>query len=390
MKQKCLWVLPKSIFPIRDGARVANYSLLKSLSPFLSELEIAVFNESPDEVNDKEKYLYEFRLKDIHFFNRKSFRNNFNKFFYYISKFFVGPLLPATTSYFQTGNLNHLLDKNNYDIIVFDCMHPFAGFTKKNGHKIIYRAHNVEQDLWFMAAKKTFNPILKIIIYWQGLLVARLENKLLDTAHVVWTLSKEDKLRFLQLRPHLKIELIPVGMEFQMRERRTFSNKIRLLFLGKLDWPPNREGLRWFLEEVWPFLDKTKFELNIVGSGNADWIKKYLNDKNIKFLGFVNDLNEIYQTMDISIVPVHFGSGTRIKVLECVSRGMPLLSTAMGVQGSDLSPYDYFHAESAQEWIDSLLTLNLEQAEIKSKATFYKYSKIYSNNQIAELAIRSI
>jgi glycosyltransferase involved in cell wall biosynthesis len=390
MKQKCLWVLPKSIFPIRDGARVANYSLLKSLSPFFLELKIAVFNEVPNEIKDKEKYLYEFHASDVKFFNRKFFSNNFKKLFFYLSKFFVNPLLPATTSYFQSDKLNLLLDENKFDVVVFDCLHPFAGLKKNNGVKIVYRAHNVEQDLWFMAAKKTFNPILKIVLYWQGQLVARLENNLLDTAHVVWTLSKDDKTRFLQLRPNLKIELIPVGMEFQMRKGRKISNKIQLLFLGKLDWPPNRDGLKWFLKEVWPFIDIDKFELNIVGSGNADWINKYLNEKNIKFLGFVKDLNEIFQTMDISIVPVHFGSGTRIKVLECVSKGMPLLSTSMGVQGSDLTPLDYYRAETAQDWINSLATLNLEEAEKKSKTAFDKFSKIFSNNQVAELAIRSL
>jgi hypothetical protein len=390
MKKKCLWVLPKSIFPIRDGARVANFSLLKLISPYFSTLEIVVFNEVASESKDKDKYLSEFNASDIKFFKRKFFKGNLKKVLFYLYKFLKDPFLPATTSYFQTDKLNQLVNENKFDVILFDCLHPFAGLSNANGAKIIYRAHNVEQDLWFMAIKKTSDPILKLILYWQGTLVAKLENKLLDVAHVVWTLSKEDKARFLQLRPDLNIELIPVGMQFQMRTKKKNSEKIQLLFLGKLDWPPNRDGLKWFLEEVWPFVDKNKYELNIVGSGNADWLNKFLKVVGINFLGFVKDLNEIYETMDISIVPVQFGSGTRIKVLECVSKGMPLLSTSLGVQGSDLISDDYLNAESAIDWIKALETLDLTLAEKKSKSTFDKFEKLFSNSQIAERAISSL
>jgi hypothetical protein len=62
----------------------------------------------------------------------------------------------------------------------------------------------------------------------------------------------------------------------------------------------------------------------------------------------------------------------------------------MGVQGSDLAFDDYLQAESAQDWIKSLETLNLEMAEKISKSSFDKFSKIFSNSQIAERAISSL
>jgi len=390
MKNKCLWVLPKNIFPICDGARVANYALLKSMAKQFSSVDVAVFNELVSEAQDGEKYKSELAVDEVFFLNRASFTNKISKYLYYFWHFIKSPHLPVTTSYFQTNDLDKLIKLKQYDVIVFDCLHPFTGLSAESEAKIIYRAHNVEQDLWTSAIQNSKNPLKQMAFFWQGKLIEKLENKLLKAAHAIWAISSEDKTRFLTLDPYLKIELVPVSVEFKSREIKKIKNKTQLLFLGKLDWPPNKEGLTWFLEEIWPFVDKNKFELNIVGSGNGDWCKKYIPSTGLNFLGFIPDLQEIYNTMDISLVPVHFGSGTRIKVLECVAKNMPMLSTAMGVQGSGLGLEDYCHAETKIEWIAFFQNFNLELAQKKAENSFLKLSLQYSPAQVAERAIKSL
>src|SRR5262249_39061624 len=141
---------------------------------------------------------------------------------------------------------------------------------------------------------------------------------------------------------------------------------LTLLFLGRLDWPPNQEGLVWFLKEVWPEVVKgrTDLKLLIAGSGNSEFLKPFLSVDFLTFLGRVESVKELYRKVSLSLVPIFYGSGTRVKVIEACSYGRACLSTALGVEGTGLeSGISYLRAETAQEWIEMLRSLRSENVE---------------------------
>lgn len=108
----------------------------------------------------------------------------------------------------------------------------------------------------------------------------------------------------------------------------TESNIVRnnktILFVGDLQFPPNREGLDRFLAKVWPHVrDRVRgAELWIVGRG-LDTSKKdeWSSQSGVTVLGFVDDLKKIYMATAFTVVPVYFGGGTKIKVLESLAYG---------------------------------------------------------------------
>lgn len=398
--KRCLWVVPKGIFPVRDGARVANLALLKSVRPHFNELDIMLFNEEDSDELHLSDYNKEFNPTNVYFFKKASAPGKLEKLLFLGTSFLKSPGLPVTTGYFLTSKLkrevSQVLTHRAYDLVVFDGLHPYTTFKDIPAFKntqVVYRAHNVEGDLWSTAASKTNNAIISKLLLWQGQKMSALESSLIKRAKKVWCIAPEDLKRFEDLNPKEKekLSLIPVGLDFKKIEEKNDINEaspLKLLFLGKMDWAPNKDGLKWFLEEVWPKVDQKKLELHIVGSGDSGWGTELFKQPGVKFFGFVKDLDAVYRDCDYSIIPIRYGSGTRIKVIESISKGMPIVATDMGVQGSGLN--DYFKAETKEEWISTLNKLDRQMGKAMAAAAFKELESVYSPKAIGAKAFDSV
>ena len=310
------------------------------------------------------------------------------------------PGLPASVGGFASKKdikyINENILINNYELIVFDGLHPYSAFKdflNKFPTDVIYRAHNVENNLWISASLQSKGFILSKLLSWQSRKMKKFELDLINRARKVWNISEDDLKIFgsYSIDFFNKLVFVPVGFDFYTKKDKDIdfnSEPIKLLFIGKLDWAPNIDGLKWFLENVWPFINIQKIELVIGGSGNASWGKELFKLPGVKFLGFVQDLDDIYSEIDFSIIPIRFGSGTRIKVLESVSRGVPVISTHMGIQGSGLK--DYIWAENSADWIKTLSSLNISQGSLIAKAATLDMEKCYSPEAIGMNAYHSL
>ena len=103
-----------------------------------------------------------------------------------------------------------------------------------------------------------------------------------------------------------------------------------------MDYSPNIHGLLWFYEAVWPGLKSTidGIQLTIIGrNGNDPRYTSLKEDTRINFVGEVEDVTPYYEEHNIAIVPLLEGSGTRLKILEAMAFGNPVISTAIGAAG---------------------------------------------------------
>lgn len=387
--KKILWVLPKNTFPVNDGAKKANYSLLSSLSK-LNKVDILVFNEFE---NNEAEYRQHFNLDKIFFIPRKKYNSFVHKLLVLGLQFIRHPFLPLTASFFAEESVKKQIStilKNQYEYIIFDGLHPYLGFMEFELPKIIYRAHNVESDLWFTKSKKTNNFLLSGLLNWQGNKIKKLELRLLNFSHKVWTIANEDKNVFSQNISFNKMININVGLDFEVNYLSKENVKNTFMFLGKLDWEPNKDGLLWFLTSIWPNVDKSKSVLKIAGSGQLGILAEHIKQEGIEFLGLIKDINEIYSISDCSIVPIQYGSGTRIKVIESVSKLVPIISSDMGVQGSGLDKEHYFHAQSEKEWIEIINGFDKKLGVEKATRAKEILQPLYDSNLIAKKALATL
>jgi glycosyltransferase involved in cell wall biosynthesis len=168
------------------------------------------------------------------------------------------------------------------------------------------------------------------------------------------------------------LHVTPIGMPAGERgSDGYFPSRANLLFLGKMDWPPNRDGLKWFLDEVWPEARAARADLGltIAGAGQADWLKPYLAHPGVTFLGRVPALDPVYREAAACLVPIFYGSGTRVKAIEAGTYARACLGTALGVEGIGYSEGEsYLRAESREDWLRQLRELDLPRARAVGQA----------------------
>ncbi|HNW06817.1 MAG: glycosyltransferase [Verrucomicrobia bacterium] len=149
----------------------------------------------------------------------------------------------------------------------------------------------------------------------------------------------EDDRRLLESCSGIKGFSIPNGVDtkrFQLARASQRERTQQLLFCGSLTYAPNFEGLSWFAGEVWPTLRKESpgLRLAVVGRcGQSGKIPGLANDDRVRFVGEVADVQPFYREAAVAICPIRAGSGTRLKILEAMSIGTPVVSTRIGAEG---------------------------------------------------------
>jgi glycosyltransferase involved in cell wall biosynthesis len=149
---------------------------------------------------------------------------------------------------------------------------------------------------------------------------------------------------------------IPPGSTDALRRS---SDQPTLLFVGSLHYEPNVDGLRWFVTVVWPMIrrEQPSARLRIVGSGGreTDWLR---TADGVDLLGPVDDLEGELRAASVAIVPLRWGAGTRIKILESFAYRLPVVSTGLGAEGLDVEHRrELLIADGAQPFADGCLEL---------------------------------
>ena len=114
------------------------------------------------------------------------------------------------------------------------------------------------------------------------------------------------------------------------------SDSTSVLFVGAMAYEINRRAVDWFVENVWPTIvaRNRRAEFLIAGSGlNSARLAEYASIPGVKVLGFVDDLEGIYRDCALSVVPISAGAGTKIKVLESLRFGRPVVLTSHSLRG---------------------------------------------------------
>ena len=175
--------------------------------------------------------------------------------------------------------------------------------------------------------------------------------------------SANDVKEFLRLNKNrIKGLLVPNGTTQKKVIEKDFSEP-SLIFCGSLDYAPNKNGLLWFYEMIWPELKQSieAISMTIVGRNGHDQAYEPLKkDHQINFVGEVGDLAPYYEKSDLAIVPLLKGSGTRLKILEAMSFGVPVISTSIGAEGIDTINNTNILIADGPEFFTSSITNVLE------------------------------
>ena len=141
----------------------------------------------------------------------------------------------------------------------------------------------------------------------------------------------------------------------------------RVVMVGNFGYAPNVDGARWFIDEVLPVAQALGPALDVVIAGpGSDVLVPY-------GVGFAPDLDELYRSVDVVVVPLLSGSGSRIKAIEAFAAGVPVVGTTVGLSGLDIRPgVDCLVADDPSSFASAMVRLlddSGEAAAIAANAT---------------------
>jgi glycosyltransferase involved in cell wall biosynthesis len=204
-----------------------------------------------------------------------------------------------------------------------------------------------------------------------------METTLADTFDAFWAASEPDRASLARLNhDRLPGYVVPNGVDTIARPydgRPSKAANKSVLFCGSLDYFPNRDGLDWFYKSIWPLVkaEEPGARLRVIGKGSTDSdFTDLRNDASVSFLGEVDDVVSHYHDTGVCVVPLRSGSGTRLKVLEAMSMGNPIVSTSMGAAGINVTDgTDIIINDSEEDISASIVSLLNDRSRFDSIRT---------------------
>ncbi len=318
-----------------------------ALAPYKQKQEHDQIPEEYTEETSFEAFPVDTRVKPW-----PAFLNLFTRESYNISRFYCPN---------AAARLAALLQEEEFDIIQLEGLYltPYIPVIRRHtGTPMIFRSHNIEHFIWERMAKSEPNLLKR---WYLKFLASRLKTFELKTVYQVdglVAISPVDKYFFVKNGFSHPAITIPVTIDAdQYKPGEDAAEPGTVFHLGSMDWRPNQEGLRWFLDEVWPLVTEKDPSLtfHLAGKNIPESFMRYDNGQ-VKIDGMVPDAVRYMNSMELMVVPLRSGGGMRVKIIEGMAAGKAIVSTSIGAEGIDCTHGEnIFLADTPSEMADAIL-----------------------------------
>jgi len=255
----------------------------------------------------------------------------------------VGVGAPALVARFFTPRfasaLRDLLQTRSYDLVQVESpfLLPYVPVIRESsGSAVVLRSLNVEFRIWEQLARHETNVLRRMALRAIASSLRRYEIAHLDTCDALVPITDEDARDFRALGCTRPMHVLAGGVE--VHESSTVATDHSAGFLGSLDYRPNQEAALWIAEELRPRLLALApdVDLRIGGSNAPRWLRARLAAAGQSLAGDVADAAAFLRPMGAIIAPLLSGGGMRIKILEAMALGKPVVATTLAAAGIDV------------------------------------------------------
>lgn len=343
-----LQIAPRIPFPLDDGGAIAVYNVTKALHTAGHRITFLALNTNkhhqPSEV--MQGVCERIKTVDINTDIRpyKAFVNLFSTMPYnaerYVSQEFINLVRSEILSAAELDDPFDIIHiEFVYAAYVIDAIRALQTNTDIPFviPPVVLRTHNVEYKIRERLAANEPNLLKR----WYMRLLARrlkaLEQRYFQQMDGILAITPEDAQTIRAMGYTGVMAVMPAGVDvefFTPREHLT-TQENTLFFFGSLDWIANQEGVHWFMRAVFPLV-RQKFptlEFHIGGKNPLDDILRYASEQGVTVHPNVPSAPEFMQQFDIMLVPLLSGGGMRVKIVEAMSMGKPIISTRIGAEG---------------------------------------------------------
>ena len=334
---RILQVTNKVPYPVKDGGAIACMNLARGFSHLghqfiILSMNTVKHNISLNDIHESIKELAEFklvrvpaRISPVTALLNLLFSNKPYNAVRFISRTF-------------SRELQRVLLENDFDIVQLEGLYvcPYIPLIRKNSKaKIVYRAHNIEHEIWSRTAVMAKGPE-KWYLKNLSKRIKTFEKAILNKYDLLVPITSRDGEILNHLGNIKPSHVSQTGIDSSLLIPNSKNLEHPTLFhIGSLEWTPNQEGLIWVFENCWSKIREQYPDLKffVAGRNAPAWFQKLLNLPNVVFEGEVADAYEFINSKSIMVVPLFSGSGMRIKIIEGMALGKPIVTTPVGTEG---------------------------------------------------------
>jgi glycosyltransferase involved in cell wall biosynthesis len=288
----------------------------------------------------------------------------------------IGPV-PVTVLNFWSGRaaveLERLLNgPEHFDTVQMEGVHLIEYLPVVRGSRrppaIVADWHNIESEILRRYAGTASGLARRLYARRTAQLIENMEMRLLRGCDVHVVPSRRERDKLLARLPGVRIEVVGNGVDVAHHSgdrlmaagREGFPEVVErrdVLFVGSMDYHANIDAVVEFAAQTWPGILARHPGLRFVVAGRnpPPQVRALAELPQVEVTGTVDDVRPWYRSAIVVVVPLRTGSGTRLKILEAMAAGVPVVSTRLGAEGLDVTDgIDIVLAETALETMNSV------------------------------------
>lgn len=355
---RILFLSPRQCWPALSGAKLREYHLARALSRWaeLTYVYFAGAGDPPLTAADLPFASHIVSVPKPHVYGPWKLLQG-------IAGRWPLPILNYTSPQ-MTAALSHL--DARYDLVHLDSIHMVRYAETLKTPRVVYDWHNIESEAMRRYAASTYSRTRRLYANLTAAKLEAVEREILTNAsgHIVCSARELQQLQ--AIAPSARVRVIENGVDcahFAGLNSGPVHN--RIVFVGKMDYYPNIEAIVGFAHTTWAVLrDQMKdLTLTIVGANPTSEVESLAGLPGIEVTGTVPDVRPYYRHALAAVVPLRTGGGTRLKILEAMAAGVPVVSSPLGAEGlavtadRDILISD---PDDHQRWLHNLIELQSE------------------------------
>lgn len=391
-KLRVLYFAPKESWPPTTGALVRNYFLARELARAASVTFLA-FNDDTNPTMDAAAESRGIVVNAASEAGAMDWAENAisvrRERDYTLAKLVRGAVgrLPVTVLNYTTRAMAHelerILNQQDFDVVQVESVHLAAYLPIIRSARCRPLAvcdwHNIESDLMRQYSSHAPNFLRRAYARRTAWQLSVLEQQVAREFDAHITCTEPDRARLLQFAPEARTYVIPNGVDTSYysdeQVEQAYSSchagngdlraaseprRRRVLFVGSMDYHANVDAVVQFAQSVWPRISERRPDLvfTVVGRNPPPKVRELASLPAIEVTGTVKDVRPYYWEAVSSVVPLRVGGGSRLKILEAMAAGVPVISTRRGAEGIDiLEDENILLAETGDEFVQTVIGL---------------------------------
>jgi glycosyltransferase involved in cell wall biosynthesis len=337
---RILWVKVGGLWPLNTGGRLRSFHIISELSRHHA-VTVLTTHEPEEDGNALAQHLP--RCWNVTSVPHALAKRGGIGFLWALMRSWLTPL-PVSVYKCRNAALAAEVVRESadghFDLCVADFLYAVPNVALDGTTPVVLFEHNVEYMIWQRTGANSRNPLRRALLELEWRKMRRYEIRACRRSRLTIAVSEDDLLLLGKDAPESRMAAIPTGVDVDYFDAGdgTLEQTAEIVFTGSMDWHPNEDAMRYFIDAILPLLrlEVPEVSLTIVGRNPSPQLRDAAATAGVAVTGTVDDVRPYIRRAAVYVVPLRIGGGTRLKIFEALAMGKAVVSTSIGAEGLPL------------------------------------------------------